>query len=80
MLVIEGICSMREQWGWHIKRMDNNKWANISNECTPRERKWKKGRPKRRREDIEGKAGKTSTHIVSDQMKWKGQWRPFASS
>ena len=37
--------------------------------------------PKRRwRDDMDEKAEETWTHTASDRMKWKGLWKPSASS
>ena len=79
-IIERGQC-MRGQWAGHVVGMSNTRWATITSEWTPRERKRVGGRPKRRCRDSSEEVGLSQwMSVVLDQRTWRELWRPPASS
>ena len=79
--ILEKAEKMKWEWAGHVARMKTNRWAKITTEWTPIERKRRPGRPKRRwRDEIQQQQGITWMRRAQDRKLWRSLWRPLACS
>lgn len=78
--IVERIRSLKWKWAGHICRMENERWTKKIIEWVPRDGKRKRGRPRKRWEDIfKERCGPDWRRQARDREKWRKLGEAYAA-